>query len=199
MLFRSGVPIRGDITGTITGNLVGTVSTLTTYTGNTVQTGDSFARLGVAGIGLTNLGDTRIANLDATITSRTKPADTQAAVTLVATTTNVTNAPTNGDFTAVMKTSLDAATPTPPAASIRSAVGLASANLDTQLTNIQTPVTVLKNFAEGDEFIDTGTTPWNAVVTVKGTLTELARKVIRDIDGVGVTSTDTVVASEKES
>lgn len=38
----SGVDIRGNITG----NLVGTVSTLTTYTGNTVQTGDAFARLG---------------------------------------------------------------------------------------------------------------------------------------------------------
>jgi hypothetical protein len=33
-------------TGTWTGNIVGTVSTLTTYTGNTVQTGDAYARLG---------------------------------------------------------------------------------------------------------------------------------------------------------
>jgi hypothetical protein len=37
-----GVPIRGDITG----NLTGTVATLTTYTGNTPQTGDAYARLG---------------------------------------------------------------------------------------------------------------------------------------------------------
>lgn len=35
-----------DIRGNQTGNLVGTVSTLTTYTGNTPQTGDAFARLG---------------------------------------------------------------------------------------------------------------------------------------------------------
>jgi len=42
-----------DIRGNQTGNLVGTVSTLTTYTGNTVQTGDSFARIGAAGAGLT--------------------------------------------------------------------------------------------------------------------------------------------------
>jgi len=35
-----------NLTGNITGNLIGTVSTLTTYTGNTLQTGDSFARLG---------------------------------------------------------------------------------------------------------------------------------------------------------
>ncbi len=32
-----------------------TVGVLTTYTGNTVQTGDSFARIGVAGAGLTNI------------------------------------------------------------------------------------------------------------------------------------------------
>ncbi len=73
------------------------------------QTGDSFARIGTAGVGLTNLGDTRIANLDTTVSSRTKPADTQAAVTTV---TNLTNAPTSGDFNATMKTSLNAATPT---------------------------------------------------------------------------------------
>lgn len=35
-----------SITGNITGNLIGTVSTLTTYTGNTPQTGDNYARLG---------------------------------------------------------------------------------------------------------------------------------------------------------
>lgn len=44
--------------------------TITTYTGNTVQTGDSFARIGSAGAGLTSIGDTRLANLDATISSR---------------------------------------------------------------------------------------------------------------------------------
>jgi hypothetical protein len=83
-----GVPIRGSITG----DIIGTLSTLTTYTGNTVQTGDSFARLGApagatvsadiaaieaqtddigaAGAGLTALGDVRLANLDATTSSR---------------------------------------------------------------------------------------------------------------------------------
>jgi hypothetical protein len=56
--------------------------------GGTVQTArDLGATLGVAGAGLTALGDTRIANLDATISSRTKPADTQARVTLADTVT----------------------------------------------------------------------------------------------------------------
>lgn len=96
-----------------------TCDTLTTYTGNTPQTGDAFARVGAAGAGLTALGDARIANLDVAVSTRTKPADTQAAVTLVATTTNLTNAPGAGDFTAAMKSSLNAATP----ASVVGAVG----------------------------------------------------------------------------
>lgn len=60
--------------------LLTAVTTLTTYTGNTPQTGDAFGRLGVAGVGLTNLGDTRIANLDATVSSRGTSTLTQAQV-----------------------------------------------------------------------------------------------------------------------
>lgn len=40
---------------TSTMNRITLVDTLTTYTGNTVQTGDSYARIGVAGAGLTNI------------------------------------------------------------------------------------------------------------------------------------------------
>lgn len=96
-----------------------TADTIVTYTGNTVQTGDSFARIGAAGAGLTALGDARVANLDATVSSRTKPADTQAAVT------NLTNAPTAGDLTATMKASVTAAATaaTPTAAAVTGNVG----------------------------------------------------------------------------
>lgn len=45
------------------GFLIGGVSQI-------AQTGDAFARLGAAGAGLTALGDTRIANLDSTVSSR---------------------------------------------------------------------------------------------------------------------------------
>jgi len=73
-----------------------TADTIATYTGNTPQTANVatlITTVGAAGAGLTALGDTRIANLDAAITTRTKPADTQAAVTLVTTTTTLTNLP----------------------------------------------------------------------------------------------------------
>lgn len=45
-----------DIRGNITGNIIGTLDTLTTYTGNSPQTGDSFARIGANGVGLTAVG-----------------------------------------------------------------------------------------------------------------------------------------------
>lgn len=111
------------------GVALGTGLTINGYTGNTPQTGDSYARIGLAGVGLTNLGDTRIANLDAAVSSRmatytqptgflaaTFPSGTIANTTnitagTITTTTNLTNAPTAGDFTATMKTSLNAATP----------------------------------------------------------------------------------------
>jgi hypothetical protein len=97
----------------------------TAWNTDVVQSGDAYARIGLAGVGLTNLGDSRIANLDATVSSRTKPADTQAAVTTVTTVTNLTNAPTAGDFTATMKTSLNASTP----ASITGAVASVTGNV----------------------------------------------------------------------
>jgi hypothetical protein len=156
--------------------------------------------IGVAGVGLTNLGDTRVAHLDADISSRmatyTQPAGFLAATFpatvasptnitagTITTVTNLTNAPAAGDFTAAMKTSLNAATPasvvgnvggiagttqtldalqtalssahgagswatatgfsTLDAAGVRLAVGLASANLDTQLGGISSKTTNL--------------------------------------------------------
>ena len=107
--------------------------TLTTYTGNTVQTGDSFARLGAAGAGLTDLGgmsttmkgqvnaeaDTALTDYDpptnAEMEARTLVAasyfdpavDVVANVTLVDTTT--TNTDMRGTDSAALATSLTTA------------------------------------------------------------------------------------------
>ncbi len=56
-------------TRTITGGTIGT------YTGNTPQTGDAYARIGASGAGLTALGDGRLANLDAMVSSRLADTD----------------------------------------------------------------------------------------------------------------------------
>jgi hypothetical protein len=77
---------------------LGTGLTINAYTGNTPQTGDAYARIGAAGAGLTSLGDTRIAHLDADVSSRmatyTQPTGFLAATfpTTVASTTNITSA-----------------------------------------------------------------------------------------------------------
>lgn len=131
-------------------NAVGTVDTLTTYTGNTPQTGDAFARLGapvgasisadVAGVqsdtndiqtrlpaaltaggnmksdALAISGDTVAADNAESFFDGTGYAGTGNVIPTVTTVTNLTNAPTSGDLTATMKTSVTtactAATPT---------------------------------------------------------------------------------------
>lgn len=62
--------------------------------------------IGVAGAGLTALGDARIANLDAAISTRATPTNITAGT--ITTVTNLTNAPTVGDLTATMKASVNA-------------------------------------------------------------------------------------------
>jgi hypothetical protein len=67
--------LSSDITGTPVANVTqwggSAVTGMPLPTSSyTAQTGDAFARIGVAGAGLTALGDTRLSNLDATISSR---------------------------------------------------------------------------------------------------------------------------------
>jgi hypothetical protein len=68
------------ISGTITisGGKVSATMGSTDYTGNTVQTGDSYARIGAAGAGLTAIGDSRMANLDRAISAVLTTAMTEA-------------------------------------------------------------------------------------------------------------------------
>ena len=70
---------------------------------------------------------TKLANLDATVSSRLAPSGTLATVTIL------TNAPTSGDFTTAMKTSLNAATP----ASVIGAVGSVTANVNTNANSTE--------------------------------------------------------------
>lgn len=107
------------------------VDTVTTYTGNTPQTGDNFARIGVAGVGLTNLGDARLAHLDADISSRMATFAYTAPLSAAGVRAAI------GLATANLDTQLAAISGgTLTAAQIRAAVGLATANLDTQLAAI---------------------------------------------------------------
>src|SRR5262249_225257 len=64
------LPTNFSALGIGAGGHILNVDTLTTYTGDTPQTGDAYARIGAAGAGMTALGDTRIAHLDGDISSR---------------------------------------------------------------------------------------------------------------------------------
>lgn len=153
------------------------------FTGSVAQTGDSFARVGAAGAGLTALGDARVAHLDADVSSRmatytqptgflaaTFPSGTIASttnitagtITTVTTTTTLTNLPAIPanwlTATGIAASALNgkgdwllSSTYAAPlsAAAVRTAVGLASANLDTQLAAIDTDVLTRSTYAGG--------------------------------------------------
>jgi hypothetical protein len=120
-----GLTLTAGATGTgMRGNIIGTLSrvtladTVTTYTGNTPQTGDSFARLG-APVGASLSVDLAAVKSD----SAAILADTGTDGVVVATASKTGYTLTAGPL---------------DAAGVRAALGLAAANLDTQLADIPT-------------------------------------------------------------
>ena len=87
----------GSVTGDVGGDVLGSVASLV---GHTPQTGDSFVRIGALGAGLTALGDARLANLDAAISTR-GTADPGDAMTLTAAYDDAMTAAQAGDAMAV--------------------------------------------------------------------------------------------------
>ena len=75
------------------------------------------------------------------------------------------------------------------AAGVRTALGLGSANLDTQLD-------ALLNLLEADMFVDTTTTPWTLCIRQKGTATNLLVKSLKTVAGANITDADTAVGQE---
>ncbi|CAN5410981.1 hypothetical protein BH11PLA2_BH11PLA2_34700 [soil metagenome] len=70
-----------DVSGTLP-DAAGTTTLLARIPGTVQpQTGDAYARIGAAGAGLTSIGDTRMANLDAAVSSRSTYAGTDTAGT----------------------------------------------------------------------------------------------------------------------
>lgn len=125
---NAATTVTTALTTTFTGNLTGSVASVTGAVGS------------VSGLTASNL-DTTISSRMATYTqptgflAATFPTGTVANTTnitagTITTTTNLTNAPTAGDFTATMKTSLNAATP----ASVTGAVGSVTGNVGGNVT-----------------------------------------------------------------
>jgi len=132
---NGGLPILSS-SGT---TLAYTVSTLTTYTGNTPQTGDAYARIGATGSALTSLAPSATALSTAVWTApptgflaATFPATVASPTNITAgtitTVTNLTNAPSAGDFTATMKTSIGTAVAASAVASVTAPVTIGTNN-----------------------------------------------------------------------
>lgn len=135
----SGAPIRGDLTGNITGNLtgnlVGTVSTLTTYTGNTVQTGDAYARLG-APAGASTAADIAAINTKTTNLPGS-PAAVGSAMTL-----------TSGERTSIADAMLDEANGVETSLTVRQMLRIALAALAGKLSGAATSTVTIRNVGD---------------------------------------------------
>jgi len=115
------------------------------------MTGDAYARIGAAGAGLTALGDTRLAHLDVDVSSRSTyaGADTSGTTTLLSRLTS-TRAGLLDHLDADISSRMATFSYTAPldAAGTRAALGMASANLDTQIATLAT-MTGLSDLADG--------------------------------------------------
>lgn len=136
-----GINVSGHI------SRVTLADTITTYTGDTPQTGDSYAKvndgtiglaaikgyvddIGVAGAGLTALGDTRLAYLDAAVSTRLAAASYTA--------------PDNASVTAVKAKTDNLPVDPADASDIAAAFGTVNSNLSTVAGYIDTEVAAIK-------------------------------------------------------
>lgn len=129
----------GSFAADMTGRILGVTQSAGSFTGIGAQvdveqwkgatapamTGDAFALIGTAGVGLTNLGDTRIAHLDANVSSRSTYAGGAADANAAATLTQATAAATQATTAATQSTT--AATQATTAATQTTAAAIAAA------------------------------------------------------------------------
>jgi hypothetical protein len=59
-------------------------------------------------------------------------------------------------------------------------------------------ITFIKNVIEGDAIVDTSTNPWQIVIKIKGTGTELIRKDLKNVEGGNLTNANTIVGGQLE-
>lgn len=71
-------------------------------------------------------------------------------------------------------------------------------NADTLATLTADDITFLKNVIEGDMTVDTTTTPWQMVIKIKGTSTELIRKDLKTTAAADITSDASIIGQKTE-
>lgn len=188
----------GDTAGvtTLLSRIIGTLAAGT----HNPQTGDSFAQIGAAGAGLTALGDTRIANLDAAVSSRLAAAGYTAPPSAAANASQVRTELTTelGRIDAAVSSRLATAGYTAPldAAGVRAAIGMAAADLDTQLAAL--PTAAENADANWDEVLSghlTVGTTGKALSDASAAGTPLDAAGVRAAVGLAAANLDTQLAS----
>lgn len=188
----------GDTAGvtTLLSRIIGTLAAGT----HNPQTGDSFAQIGAAGAGLTALGDTRIANLDAAVSSRLAAAGYTAPPSAAANASQVRTELTTelGRIDAAVSSRLATVGYTAPldAAGVRAAIGMAAADLDTQLAAL--PTAAENADANWDEVLSghlTVGTTGKALSDASAAGTPLDAAGVRAAVGLAAANLDTQLAS----
>lgn len=188
----------GDTAGvtTLLSRIIGTLAAGT----HNPQTGDSFAQIGAAGAGLTALGDTRIANLDAAVSSRLAAAGYTAPPSAAANASQVRTELTTelGRIDAAVSSRLATVGYTAPldAAGVRAAIGMAGADLDTQLAAL--PTAAENADANWDEVLSghlTVGTTGKALSDASAAGTPLDAAGVRAAVGLAAANLDTQLAS----
>lgn len=164
---NAATTITTALTTTFTGNLTGSVASVTagvTLAASAVQAIWDALTSALTTVG--SIGKLLVTNIDAAISSRmatyTQPTGflaatfpgTVASTTnitggTITTTTNLTNAPTNGDFTAAMKTSLNAATPASVTGAVGSVIGNVGGNVTGSAGSVLAAVAITSNRKKG--------------------------------------------------
>jgi hypothetical protein len=129
---------------------IANVDTITTYTGNTPQTGDNFARIGVNGAGLTNLASAaNLATVNSTVnTTASTVASTSTTVTAIkAKTDNLPASPAaTGD---AMTLAADALGASALATSAVNEIASAVQGVTTPISQVPVPLSRTVTFVEG--------------------------------------------------
>ena len=117
-------------------------------------------------------------------------------VTTTTTATNLTNAPTAGDFTAAMKTSLNSATP----ASVTGAVGSVTANVNTNANSTETAIKaktdlIATNSADSPNAITAQTT----IAGIPGNITSGTSTVTTAISALPTTTTVNAIKAKTDN
>lgn len=112
------------------------------------------------------------------------PTGTMKAITAVTTVTNLTNAPTAGDFTATMKTSLNAATPASVTGAVGSVTGNVGGNVVGSVGSVTAGVTVTTNNDKtGYALSSAGVQAiWDALTSALSTASSIGKLLVDNIN-----------------